>query len=1016
MADSNHVRALFDQALDLPPAKRAAFLAHAAGSDEVLRAELERLVGAYERLATVFETRGPGRTPLRSEDAGDQPESVGHYRIVREIAHGGMGTVYLAVRDDDEYKKRVAIKLLRRGAESDAIVRRFRQERQMLASIDHPFIAKLLDGGSTPDRLPYLVMEYVEGQPIDDYCDSHRLSIEERLELFRKVCTAVHVAHQNLIVHRDLKPTNILVTAEGSPKLVDFGIAKPLNPDMFALTVDGTAFNAQMMTPEYASPEQVRGDTVTTASDVYSLGVLLYELLTGHRPYRLQSRQIHEIARVICEEEPTRPSTVVGQVEEVIASDGSVRSVTPETVSRTREGSPERLRRKLRGDLENIVLMAMRKEPQRRYASVDQFSEDLRRYREGLPVRARKSTWTYRASKFSRRHSVGILVSAVLVFALVAFSVVTARERRRAEREAAKANAVIDFLTATLAAVDPRVAQGNDPTVRDMFNEAERRLSNASSLPFAEDSAIRRVIAESHFQLGHFREARDQYARLYAMYSEAFGDRHRDALSALVGLANTQAALGELKTAEENARLAISGLSVQTDAAPQMVVKAQNALAAVLMRLGARTNLQEADALLSRSASLAGSASHPENLERLATNQLLAQLRLRQSKYPEAEAIARDCYRQALTTLGPRHPSTIEALETLSTALLSLTRYSELLNLKREHVAESERILGRDHPMTLQARHTVAETFRQLDRFAEAGEMYQAVLADKTRVLGPTHRSTLLTRHNVALLLKDLRKPEEAETMMREVARLRRETLGPSDVDTLNSEMMIALTLYEQGRYEESRDAYAEVLPRMKEAYGESAIDYLVGTVNYAGVLYRLGDYSRAEQKFRDGLAAHERALGSHHLGVYYTSMELGTTLVHLLRFEEAEQCFLRAYNGFKDIFSDRPGHQRIRDVLTRLVGLYERWGKPDKVAEFNTLLEKARTSAQAKGFPVVLPTMQPNFATVEPGPGASGYFCTNQSIPTPTSTGDFVGRVGCSIGSMAPQAVQTARVTYSHQ
>jgi serine/threonine-protein kinase len=947
MADSDHVRDLFDQALQLQAGQRAAFLEQASGGDEGLRGELERLVGQYERVATVFET-DKTRTAAGPGPLDDYPQTVGPYRILREIAHGGMGTVYLAVRDDDEYKKRVAIKLLHPGVDSDAIIRRFRQERQMLASIDHPFIAKLLDGGSTRGRLPYLVMEYVEGQPIDQYCDSRRLSIDERLELFRKVCTAVHVAHQNLIVHRDLKPSNILVTADGIPKLVDFGIAKPLNPEMFALTVDGTALNARMMTPEYASPEQVRGETVTTASDVYSLGVLLYELLTGHRPYRLRNRQFHEIARVICDEEPTRPSTVVGQVEEVVSQDGTVRSLTPEAVSRTREGTPERLRRKLRGDLENIVLMAMRKEPQRRYPSADQLSEDIRRHRERLPVRARKSTWMYRASKFSHRHRVGLGISAVLVIALIGFSVITARERSRAEREAAKANAVIDFLTTTLAAVDPRVAQGNEPTVRDMFDEAERRLSSARGLPFAEESAVRRVIAESHFQLGHFRQARDQYERLRAGYAAAFGDRDVEALSALVGLAAAQAALGELKTAEANARLAVDGFSPKSEAAPRWSVKAMNTLASVLMRLGTRDDLQEAERVLIRSAALAGAAFQPDDLDRQTTSQLTAELRQLQSRFLEAEPLARECYRVALSTLGPRHPATIEALETLSGALLSLSRYNELLTIKKEHVAESERILGADHPMTLQARHTVAETLRHLDRFDEALEMYEAVLADKTRVLGPTHRSTLHSRHNYALLQKDLKQPAKAEEMMREVARLRRETLGPLDVDTLSSEMMVALTLYQQRRLEESRDAYADVLTRMKSAHGESAMTYLVGTVNYAGVLYRLGDYTSAEETFRAALAAHEKAVGTRHLGFFYTSMELGTTLVHLKRYEEAEQLLLRALAGFTDIFSDRPGHNRRRDVLKRLVNLYQVWEKPEKVAEFNALLQKAVSPAAA--------------------------------------------------------------------
>ena len=456
--DPSNVREIFDQAIDLPANERAAFLAQACRQNDGLLREVERLLSAHDAAGTFFD-------PLSSVDAGSPPPpgapaSVGPYRVVRELGRGGVGAVYLAIRDDDQYRKRVAIKLLRPGLESDEIVRRFRNERQILASIDHPFIAKLLDGGSTPEGFPYLVIEYVEGQPIDQYCDARRLPIDERLELFCKVCTAVHFAHQNLVVHRDLKPGNILVTPDGVPKLLDFGIAKLLNPEMFSLTAGETRADARMMTPEYASPEQVRGEPITTASDVYSLGVLLYELVTGHLPYRLQGRQLHQLARAICDDAPVRPSTVVDLEEEITGIRGDVQRITAETVSRTREGTPERLRRKLRGDIEHMLLMAMRKEPHLRYASAEQFSDDIRRHHEGLPVRARKGTWTYRSSRFVRRHRVGLGIVALSMASLVTISAVTIRERRRAEQESARAKAVIQFLTSTLSAIDPRLAQG----------------------------------------------------------------------------------------------------------------------------------------------------------------------------------------------------------------------------------------------------------------------------------------------------------------------------------------------------------------------------------------------------------------------------------------------------------------------------------------------------------------------------------------------------------------------------
>ena len=352
---------------------------------------------------------------------------VGPYRLIREIGSGGMGTVFLAVRNDDAFQRRVAIKVLRRGMDTDAIVRRFRHERQILASLQHPYIAGLLDGGSTSDGLPYFAMEYVQGQNISDFCEARKLDTTARLELFRKVCAAVQYAHQNLIIHRDIKPANVLVTSDGTPKLLDFGIAKLVNPEVGGQTLAPTAAGLQLMTPDYASPEQVRGETVTTATDVYSLGVLLYELLTGRRPYELTSRSLADVAHVICHAEPERPSTAVTQ---------PVRGATsPHT---------DRLRRRLAGDLDNIALKALSKEPDRRYASVDQFSEDVRRHLAGLPVIARKDTVGYRAAKFVRRNKGVVAAGAATLIVLIAGVVGTTWQARVASRERARAEQRFD--------------------------------------------------------------------------------------------------------------------------------------------------------------------------------------------------------------------------------------------------------------------------------------------------------------------------------------------------------------------------------------------------------------------------------------------------------------------------------------------------------------------------------------------------------------------------------------------
>ena len=350
-----------------------------------------------------------------------------------------MGTVFLAVRADDQYRKQVAIKLINRGMDTDLILRRFMMERQILANLEHPNIARLLEGGSTADGLPYFVMEYIEGQPITEYCDARQFMNAKRLELFREVCAALQYAHQNLVVHRDIKPSNILVTAEGVPKLLDFGIAKLLSPGWASETGEATASMVRLMTPEYASPEQLRGLSITTASDVYSLGVILYELLSGHHPYRLLSRQPEEVAEFVLREEPEKPSTAASRQKAEGKDATNYGQRTTDDEQKTNPKSEIRNPKFLRGDLDNIVLKALRKEPQRRYASVQEFSEDIRRHLEGRPVTASPDTFGYRAGKFIKRNKAAALAAAVVVITLLMATVITTWQARVAQRERAKA-------------------------------------------------------------------------------------------------------------------------------------------------------------------------------------------------------------------------------------------------------------------------------------------------------------------------------------------------------------------------------------------------------------------------------------------------------------------------------------------------------------------------------------------------------------------------------------------------
>ncbi len=434
----DQVKELFGLALERDPAERSEFLRVACGGDDALRTEIESLLSSFNGAVTFLED-SPAADLLSAQSREMSGKRIGAYRILREIGKGGMAVVYLGERDDQNYRKQVAIKMVQPGIDTEQVLQRFRNERQTLATLDHSNIVKLLDGGSSDEGSPYLVMEYVEGPPIDQYCDLHQLSLDERLRLFREVCSAVQYAHEKLVIHRDLKPSNILIAEGGVPRLLDFGIAKLLNPECFQSALV-TRTDWRPMTPEYASPEQIRGQAITTASDVYSLGVLLFQLLTGRRPYRSTSQSLLEIEQLVCETDPEKPSAVVGRTDDNasgVSGDGPTRpAVTPESVSKQRGLQPAELQRRLRGDLDTIVMKALRKEPERRYRSVEEFSQDIERYMTGMPVQARKSTVAYRSGRFLRRHQEAL--AAVFAMLIVVAACISAWEVRRVWRQNAQ--------------------------------------------------------------------------------------------------------------------------------------------------------------------------------------------------------------------------------------------------------------------------------------------------------------------------------------------------------------------------------------------------------------------------------------------------------------------------------------------------------------------------------------------------------------------------------------------------
>lgn len=470
----DRVRALFDQALEQDPGQRVDFIATSAGGDEALRQDVLSLLAAHETTDTLLDVPALqvlAEVPAEGPQVSMAGRRIGPYRLEEEIGRGGMGTVYRAVRVEGEFDQVVAIKILPLGFGRSTILHRFRSERQILARLNHPNIARLLDGGTTQEGLPYFVMEFVQGRRIDRYADEERLSIEQRLDLFLTVCSAVQAAHQSLVVHRDLKPSNILVTAEGTPKLLDFGIAKVLDP-LSADEAELTMTALRPMTPDYASPEHIRGDPVTTASDVYSLGVVLYDLLTGRRPYQLTGQSASQVERTVERRVPVRPSVAISGP----SRDGDMPG--PVELAFRRGTTPDRLRRRLSGDLDNIVLMALRKEPERRYGSALRFADDIRLHLEGHPVSARSPTVAYRFGKFARRHWPSMISAVLMVLSMAAgfgaarwqagqAASATAVAERRADEIQTLASALVGDIDADMAGLP-----GADPVREESLRRA----------------------------------------------------------------------------------------------------------------------------------------------------------------------------------------------------------------------------------------------------------------------------------------------------------------------------------------------------------------------------------------------------------------------------------------------------------------------------------------------------------------------------------------------------------------
>jgi non-specific serine/threonine protein kinase/serine/threonine-protein kinase len=690
------VKALVDSCVDLPLSERARYLAENC-PDTGVRAEVLSLLEAYEESERFLDDPRALAAEVASVVKAEARDSVqiGPYKLIAEIGRGGMGTVYRAFRDDDAFQIVVALKVVSRGMDSDEVLKRFRNERQILASLYHPYIARILDGGTTATGLPYFVMEYVDGLPLTKYCDQHRLSVSERLALFRKVCEAVAYAHQNLVLHRDLKPGNILVTPDGTPKLLDFGIAKIVGGSPFE-ELEDTATAFRMATPAYASPEQISGGLTGVASDVYSLGVLLYELLTGHPPYRLSTRDAEAVAQVIREREPTRASSVVG-MQESIGGDGKQRVIDPHDISQKRGTTVEALRRRLRGDLDNIVSMALRKETQRRYGSVEQLSEDIRRHLEGMPVQARNDTCWYRSSKFISRHRVGLTATAAAVIALCATTTMAYRKANQLSHRISQ-----DHKLASLFLVDIHDAiaklPGSTPAREVLLSQSLKYL-NELAHDASDDTAMHKALALAHerfaeLQAGASAGGLGQASAALKTYGRAQEIREE------LALANPDDQAIQLQLAESYLLAAV--ITGRTGGAAKRVEYDRKALA-ILERLTAEDpkNISYRAALARAHTGIAYGLSYSEEWPE-ARKHFLKALELRKTlleetpnSYSARRAVALIHYRLGVSYAQSRQPDEampyLEEALALQTALVEEERQNRQL---RSDVASTQHFIA----------------------------------------------------------------------------------------------------------------------------------------------------------------------------------------------------------------------------------------------------------------------------------------------------------------------------------
>jgi eukaryotic-like serine/threonine-protein kinase len=864
--DWSRLDALLDQALGLPIDQRSTLLDRVGRDDPALRERLEQLLAA-DAAAGDFLDDGAnawlptGPMPVHGTDAGalDVEARVGPYRVTGELGRGGMGIVYRAERADGEFAQVVAVKLVQRGPHGDETAARFRRERQILAQLNHRSIARLLDGGLHTDGRPYFAMELVDGEPITTYCDRHRLSIDGRVRLFKRVCDAVQYAHGRLIVHRDLKPANIFVSTTGDLKLLDFGIAKLLSDDDTVQAAELTHPGLRPLTPAYAAPEQLRGEPVSTAADVYTLGVILFELLTGRRPHECASSGVD---RTALDAGPPRPSNVV-----VLEDHDDARSI--DEIAHARSVAPRALAARLAGDLDAIVLKALRREPRDRYIGAGALGDDLERFLQGRPVAARPDDRRYRAGKFVRRHRVGIAIAASLVVSLVGGLAATAWQARAKTLEAQKAEAVKAFLVSIFQGADPVHAAGRNITLRQVLDEGAERVQRDLASQPAVQGELLTVLAGVYTELGIGDRATPLTDQARAIHERLYGADSAPVATNLRQQANLALLRGDADAADRFAREALEKHrrahgNLHQDVAEDLEVLGD----------AARQRGRLADALVGIEESLRIRRAIYGNEHTLVAASLndLAVMKTALGRYEESAALYNQAIDLRRRLLGRQHP--LVALNVHNFGVLQLLRgeLQQAAGLSQEALDRFRRLYGEDHQLTMAARTNLVAIDRVLGRYDAAEAGIRTVLDSWARTQGPDHPNAIGALTNLGQVYRDRGDPARAEEILRDADERWLRRMGAAHPAGAVIRRNVGGALADRGHYDEAGRLLREALDRIRAAYGTSHMEVAMTLYELGELARRRGDLAEAEARLGEAVAMRRKLLGEQH---YLTARSL---------------------------------------------------------------------------------------------------------------------------------------------